>query len=909
MGNCASNCRAKKNTRSLSMQISSPNLLFADNTISETPKSGMSRRSSVVGMSRRSSVVMRKLTSINKKNSDEADVPSAIVIDRPPNLKEMETIRKALKNHYLFSSLSEESLKVFIPQMKYYTISKPGETIFYQGEIGNNFFVVTSGKLEVIINGKHKRIISKGCCVGEIALMLNSTRTATVKTIERTSMWGIDREQFKAAMLSIYNEKYNENKKFLESIQIFKYLEPEQKEALLNESVPLMYADGEKIICEGDEGILFYIITGGKVMCSKGCVNIRLMGKGEFFGDQALLYDTKRTAMVVADGVAKLLAITRDKLVRIFGDKLQSIAYRNSQKFAIEKNPVLRNLKKNQIEKLIDIGEIKIYDEGNVVIGSEIDKGSKMWILLDGKLVSEQNKEDEIPYQTVIGAEDIMNPRDEKYSTVWKAGVKVIVAEFSIRDIENVLGSSLIDALEKNQVATVLRKVQLFRDLSHEKLRHLSSLLKIEEFEGNECIFHQGDPGDKFYVIKRGQVQVLKNNIVMRTLNQFEYFGERAIVLNEKRGATIVTVGKTICWTLNQTDFLELVNKALHKQLMRHIDLRNDFITLDDLSIVSYICQDLYYNFYLVVHKKRKILYVLKTISRKQINNYRLHDNLIMERKIMMILDHAFMINLVKTMKDQARIYFLLEYIQGQDFYSVLKRLKKLSNSTTKFYACCFLMMLEYLHENKIIYRDLNPDNIIIDEKGYPKLVDFGSSTILYGRTYTIIGSPHYMAPEVILGKGYNQYCDYWSLGVMIFQIAFGNLPFGEESNDPTEIYEIVLKDPIIFPSSTPPHFEKIKNFIEKLLNKSTPAARGNIDVLKSHHWVSSTDWDALLRKSILPPYIPPHENWTEEINNALRSKEDILNGLLSHESMERALTTGDIFGKSMISKDWDYDF
>eukprot|EP00358_Blepharisma_japonicum_P002770 CAMPEP_0202955142 /NCGR_PEP_ID=MMETSP1395-20130829/51519_1 /ASSEMBLY_ACC=CAM_ASM_000871 /TAXON_ID=5961 /ORGANISM="Blepharisma japonicum, Strain Stock R1072" /LENGTH=152 /DNA_ID=CAMNT_0049671379 /DNA_START=54 /DNA_END=513 /DNA_ORIENTATION=+ len=134
------------------------------------------------------------------------------------------------------------------------------------------------------------------------------------------------------------------------------------------------------------------------------------------------------------------------------------MAYRNSQKFAIEKNQILKNLKKNQIEKLIDIGEIKVYDKGKIVIGSQINKGSKMWILLDGKLVSGQNDEDEIQYQTVIGAEDIMNPIDEKYSTVWKAGLKVIVAEFSLRDIENALGGSLIDALEKNQVATVQGK-------------------------------------------------------------------------------------------------------------------------------------------------------------------------------------------------------------------------------------------------------------------------------------------------------------------------------------------------------------------------------------------------------------------------------------------------------------------
>lgn len=114
------------------------------------------------------------------------------------------------------------------------------------------------------------------------------------------------------------------------------------------------------------------------------------------------------------------------------------------------------------------------------------------------------------------------------------------------------------------------------------------------------------------------------------------------------------------------------------------------------------------------------------------------------------------------------------------------------------------LLMIEHLHKNKVIYRDLKPENLMLDEKGNLNLVDFGTAKKLKiehrYKTMTIIGTPHYMAPEIITGKGYSLAADWWSMGILLYEMISGKLPFGEFADDPFAIYEEILKQEIIFP-------------------------------------------------------------------------------------------------------------
>ena len=125
---------------------------------------------------------------------------------------------------------------------------------------------------------------------------------------------------------------------------------------------------------------------------------------------------------------------------------------------------------------------------------------------------------------------------------------------------------------------------------------------------------------------------------------------------------------------------------------------------------------------------------------------------------------------LVKTLKDSDRVYFLTEYINGIDLFDALRSIGLATDADAKFYSGCMLLALDHLYEKKIVHRDLKPENTMVDEQGYPKVIDFGTAKFISERTYTVIGTPHYMAPEVLMGRGYGIAVDVWSLGIMLYE-------------------------------------------------------------------------------------------------------------------------------------------
>lgn len=184
------------------------------------------------------------------------------------------------------------------------------------------------------------------------------------------------------------------------------------------------------------------------------------------------------------------------------------------------------------------------------------------------------------------------------------------------------------------------------------------------------------------------------------------------------------------------------------------------------------------------------------------------------------------------------------------DFFILIKR----------FYASQITLMFEYLHNKNIIYRDLKPENLLIDKLGYLMLTDFGFAKEVTSRTYTLCGTPEYLAPEILLQKGHGKAVDWWCLGIIIYEMLVGIDPFNDD--DPMRIYQNILETKIRFPSC----FNKnAKSLVRHLLVKDLAKRYGNlkngVKDIKEHRWFKEVNWEDTLKKNVKPPYFPKIKN------------------------------------------------
>jgi len=183
----------------------------------------------------------------------------------------------------------------------------------------------------------------------------------------------------------------------------------------------------------------------------------------------------------------------------------------------------------------------------------------------------------------------------------------------------------------------------------------------------------------------------------------------------------------------------------------------------------------------------------------------------------------------------------------------------RLPNNSARFYAAQLVMAMQYLHGEHIIYRDLNPENVLLDEQGYVKLVDFGFAKRvnlddMTAKTWTLCGTPEYLAPEIIQSKGHGHLVDWWALGILIYEMLAGFPPFYDEN--PFGIYQRILQNKLELPR----HFEThARDLIRKLLTADLSKRYGSSggDEIKKHKWFRGLSFADLETKAIKAPFLP----------------------------------------------------
>lgn len=338
-----------------------------------------------------------------------------------------------------------------------------------------------------------------------------------------------------------------------------------------------------------------------------------------------------------------------------------------------------------------------------------------------------------------------------------------------------------------------LKKIYVFKNLSEQKLIALAKLLKKKKFMPEEIIVQEDTIGDRFFLINRGKVRIFRNNKTIRELEKGNYFGEISLLNKENRTASVSSVDNSSCYILTKEDFLSIIDQSVLDLIKSKIYLQDTSILLNELFYIKFLGKGKFGNVSLVHNKKN--LYAIKAISRKLVDKKKsLSKYFLTEKRIMQSIDHPFISRFVKPLKNENFCFFLLEFINGDNLDNYLRIKSNIRDVfETKFYIATLLYIVDYLHKKLISHRDLKPCNIMIDGLGYLKVIDFGTSKIINDFTHTIIGTPHYIAPEILIGKGYSLTTDYWSIGICMYEIFYGIYPFGNTANDIMEVYKDIV--------------------------------------------------------------------------------------------------------------------
>ena len=241
------------------------------------------------------------------------------------------------------------------------------------------------------------------------------------------------------------------------------------------------------------------------------------------------------------------------------------------------------------------------------------------------------------------------------------------------------------------------------------------------------------------------------------------------------------------------------------------------------------------------------------------------------------------------TYKDEKNLYMLMEYVAGGEIFSHLRRANWFSNETTRFFSGAIVLAIQYLHAKGIVYRDLKPENLLLDQHGYMKITDFGFAKTVADRTWTLCGTPEYLAPEIIQSKGHGKGVDWWALGILIFEMLAGYPPFFDEN--PFGIYQKILAGKIDFPR----HFDiQAKDLVRKLLSADRTKRIGNLkngaEDIKKHKWYKGFDWNLLYGYQYRSPIVPEirSEGDTHNFDKYPESVEDLSGPIVDAATSEK---------------------
>ena len=289
-------------------------------------------------------------------------------------------------------------------------------------------------------------------------------------------------------------------------------------------------------------------------------------------------------------------------------------------------------------------------------------------------------------------------------------------------------------------------------------------------------------------------------------------------------------------------------------------------VKLEDFKVLKVIGRGSFGKVCLVEYLPTHETYAMKSLKKDVLIEQEQIENTLLEKEILQTIDYPLLCGLVFCFQTEDRIFFVMPFLSGGELFQHLRKFKTFDEEKVRFYGAQIALALDYLHHKGIIYRDLKPENILMDEKGYLKLADFGMAKKLKDdeKAMSFCGTPEYLAPEIITMEGHDKSADWWSFGILLFEMLCGLPPFYVDNLD--KMYDLIKTNPVKFPKRIPLS-EEAKDVIRKLLEKNPKNRLGSkegIEEIKRHPFFASIDFKAIEEKKLPAPFIPELENDTD---------------------------------------------
>ena len=292
-------------------------------------------------------------------------------------------------------------------------------------------------------------------------------------------------------------------------------------------------------------------------------------------------------------------------------------------------------------------------------------------------------------------------------------------------------------------------------------------------------------------------------------------------------------------------------------------------VKLEDFKVLKVIGRGSFGKVCLVEYLPTHETFAMKSLKKDLLIEQEQIENTLLEKEILQTIDYPLLCGLVFCFQTEERIYFVMPFLSGGELFQHLRKFRTFDEDKVRFYGAQIALALEYLHSKGIVYRDLKPENILMDEDGYLKLADFGMAKKLKEdeKAMSFCGTPEYLAPEIITMEGHDKMADWWSFGILLYEMLCGLPPFYMENLD--KMYDMIQNSQVKFPKRINLS-DSAKDIIQKLLEKNPKKRLGyhkGIEEIKTHPFFAKIDFNAIEQKKIKAPFIPELANDTDVQN------------------------------------------